>query len=121
MLDSEKMAIAAHLHVLLRRVHGRVTDVEWMIKSPDYAREVVRVARAEPHDDLHRLAARLEDALQLKTPALAPRGPGGRPFAAPGARDGHSVPPDERPSDFGAPSDFDPRTGQRRRYVGSLR
>ena len=30
MSDSDKLAIAAHLHVLLRRKTGRVTDTEWM-------------------------------------------------------------------------------------------
>ena len=29
MPDSDKLAIAAHLHVLLRRKTGRVTDTEW--------------------------------------------------------------------------------------------
>ena len=31
MLNSEKLAVAAHLHVLLRRKTGRVTDTEWML------------------------------------------------------------------------------------------
>lgn len=119
MLDSEKMAIAAHLHVLLRRVQGRVTDVEWMVKSPDYAREVVRVARAEPHDELHRLAAKLEDALQLKSPAPLLKSQVG--MSGTGPREGVGAQASARHSDFGAESDFDPRTGQRRRYVGSLR
>ncbi len=33
MLNSEKIAIAAHLHVLLRRKTGRVTDTEWMASN----------------------------------------------------------------------------------------
>ena len=41
MLVSQKLAIAAHLHVLLRRKTGRVTDTEWMAENLDYAREIV--------------------------------------------------------------------------------
>ncbi len=127
MLESEKFAIAAHLHVLLRRVHGRVTDVEWMIRSPEYAREVIRVARGESHEDLRRLADKLEVAL-----GLAPRpAPAARPASIPsrsaqpafahtesGAPSTH--PPSEYPSGFGGNSSFDPKSG-RKRYVGSLR
>ena len=68
MLESEKFAIAAHLHVTLRRANGRVTDVEWMVKSADYAREIIRVARAETHPDLLRLADKLEAAFQPPVP-----------------------------------------------------
>lgn len=37
MLHSEKLAIAAHLHVLLRRKTGRVTDTEWLAANAEYA------------------------------------------------------------------------------------
>ena len=47
MLNSEKLAIAAHLHVLLRRKAGRVTDTEWMAGNAEYAAEIVRFARAK--------------------------------------------------------------------------
>ena len=63
MLQSDKFAVAAHMHVVLRRKCGRVTDVEWMMKSPDYAREVIRVARAENEPDLQAMADKLEAAL----------------------------------------------------------
>jgi len=46
-------AIAAHLHVLLRRKTGRVTDTEWMATNPDYAREIVRHAREKAASDGH--------------------------------------------------------------------
>lgn len=62
MLQSDKFAVAAHMHVVLRRKCGRVTDVEWMMKSPDYAREVIRVARAENEPDLQAMADKLEAA-----------------------------------------------------------
>lgn len=67
MLPSQKMAIAAHLHVLLRRKTGRVTDTEWMVQSREYAREVVRFARLhareDGHADLEEWATRLENAV----------------------------------------------------------
>ena len=80
MPDHEKIAIAARLHVLLRRRLGRVTDVEWMVKSADYAREVVRVSRAAPYAELHEWADRLEAAVvtppsvPVPHPVLAPAG-----------------------------------------------
>ena len=46
-------AIAAHLHVLLRRKTGRVTDTEWMATNADYAREIVRHAREKAASDGH--------------------------------------------------------------------
>ena len=60
MTDMDKLAVAAHLQVLLRRRLNRVTDVEWMTVNRDYALEVVRLCRSTPHDDLHHWADRLE-------------------------------------------------------------
>lgn len=34
----------AHLHVLLRRKTGRVTDTEWMVSNVDYARAMAHYA-----------------------------------------------------------------------------
>ncbi len=108
MLDSEKFAIAAHLHVVLRRIHGRVTDVEWMLKSPEYAREVIRVARGETHPDLLKLADKLEAA--LSPPVAAARPPvaaASRPVFVP----------------LGQESAADSASAMeaRKRYVGTLR
>ena len=50
MLVSQKLAIAAHLHVLLRRKTGRVTETEWMAGNLDYALEIVRFAREGQHE-----------------------------------------------------------------------
>lgn len=73
MLPSEKMAIAAHLHVLLRRKTGRVTDTEWMAGNAAYAAEIVRFARAsaqhDGHADLGEWAAKLEAAMAPTLPA----------------------------------------------------
>ena len=84
MLDSQKLAIAAHLHVLLRRKTGRVTDTEWMVVNHEYACEVVRFARAkareEHHDDLAEWAAKLEAVVLGTTVASA----GAAPLAAAG-------------------------------------
>lgn len=67
MMQSEKLAIAARLHVLLRRKTGRVTDTEWMAVNAEYATDVVRFAReraAEPgFEDVLEWAARLEQAV----------------------------------------------------------
>jgi hypothetical protein len=67
MLTSEIVAIAAHLHVLLRRKTGRVTDTEWMASNLEYASEIVRFARAnsvqEGHADLAEWAGKLERAI----------------------------------------------------------
>lgn len=126
MLESERFAIAAHLHVVLRRTNGRVTDVEWMIKSPEYAREIIRVARTEPHPDLHKLADKLEAALPPLVSPLVPvmsqrqlnasASPGAQPAFAPTQSGASSGFPS---SDF-TPSGFDQAQG-RKRYVGTLR
>lgn len=72
MSEHDKIAIAARLHVLMRRLLGRVTDVEWMVASPEYARELVRLARAAPHAELHEWAGKLEAAV---VPRPAPPSP----------------------------------------------
>ena len=63
MLPSEKLAIAAHLHVLLRRKTGRVTDTEWLATNAEYATEIVRFARARAKEDGHADLAEWADKL----------------------------------------------------------
>lgn len=109
-MDSEKFAIAAHLHVVMRRTTGRVTDVEWMVKSPDYAREIIKAARASPQPDLHRLADKLETLLQLMPPT-----PSGFVPTDAGALSGFS--PSLPPSSLART----PSPDGRKRYVGTLR
>ena len=76
MLASERIAIAAHLHVLLRRKTGRVTDTEWMATNAEYAAEIVRYARAKAqedgHPDLAEWANRLERAVSSAPPPARP-------------------------------------------------
>jgi hypothetical protein len=66
MSSSERLAIAAHMHVLLRRKTGRVTDTEWMAENLEYALEIARFARAkaleEGHLELSEWAEKLERA-----------------------------------------------------------
>lgn len=63
MLASEKIAIAAHLHVLLRRKSGRVTDTEWMATNREYAAEIIRFAREKALEDGHADLAEWADKL----------------------------------------------------------
>ena len=72
MPNSEKIAIAAHLHVLLRRKTGRVTDTEWMASNADYAAEIVRFARARAHSDGHPDLGEWVDKLQSEMVEVAP-------------------------------------------------
>lgn len=67
MLESERLGLAAHLHVALRRRLGRVTDVEWLIRDATYAREILALARDCGHADVQECARKLELAL---TPLL---------------------------------------------------
>ncbi|CAN7226354.1 hypothetical protein LJR066_000742 [Acidovorax sp. LjRoot66] len=73
MQDSDKLAIAAHLHVLLRRKTGRVTDTEWMAANAEYAMEIVRFARQHAVEDgvpeLAEWAERLDRAVHEPAPA----------------------------------------------------
>jgi hypothetical protein len=64
MLNSQKIAIAAHLHVLLRRKTGRITDTEWLAKDAAYAAEIVRFARASALEDGHADLAAWADKLE---------------------------------------------------------
>ncbi len=70
----KRLAIAAHLHVLLRRKVGRVTDTEWMASNSEYAQAIVRLAREHGREegmhDLVEWADRLEQAMGLGQPEL---------------------------------------------------
>lgn len=77
MPSSEKIAIAAHLHVLLRRKTGRVTDTEWMAGNHEYAAEIVRFAREKAVEDGHADLAAWADKLEeiMMTPETKARVP----------------------------------------------
>ncbi len=95
MLESERLGLAAHLHVAMRRKLGRVTDVEWLVRDAAYAREILALAHGCGHAEVQECARKLEQAL---APLLH------RPVAALPA----AVPPS-------------PRTLLASRYVGRLR
>lgn len=72
-MDSAKLGIAAHLHVLLRRKTGRVTDTEWMASNGEYAREIIRFAHAKALEDSHPDLAEWADKLAaVMAPDRAP-------------------------------------------------
>lgn len=121
MPESEKLAIAAHLHVALRRATGRVTDVQWLLRDRIYAREIVQLALAQAgQPDLQRWARKFALAMDLAEPGAVP------PEAADSALSTLSP-----PTGFGD-SMLDSRIGDTRpagpdrapakaRYVGRLR
>lgn len=67
MNDSERLAIAAHLHVALRRKTGRVTDTEWMASDTAYGQAMAQFAlshaRSQQDAELERLALRFAASL----------------------------------------------------------
>ena len=72
-MDSAKLGIAAHLHVLLRRKTGRVTDTEWMASNAEYAREIIRFAHTKAQEDNHPDLAEWADKLAATmVPATSP-------------------------------------------------
>lgn len=100
MLDSEKVAIAARLHVILRRKTGRVTDTEWMAHDTAYATEIVRFAREQaPKDDSGELAlwaGKLEAAVMRPPASTRSTSSRGGPPSAPPMDSGNSqLPPDD--------------------------
>lgn len=70
MTDSEKVALVAHLHVLMRRKTGRITDTEWVLHNDEYAREIIRLALADGAAELVEVAHKLEAA---RFGALSPK------------------------------------------------
>ncbi len=76
MQHSDRLAVAAHVHVLLRRKTGRVTDTEWMACNVEYALEIVRFCRVRAREDalpeLGDWADKLERAMQAEPGRRAP-------------------------------------------------
>lgn len=87
MQESERLAIAAHLHVQLHRLTGRVTDTEWMARNLEYADEIVRFAREAANEhrqpELAELATRLDQAMQPLRPAPKMDKPAPKPVPTP--------------------------------------
>lgn len=90
MNDSERVAIAAHLHVALRRKTGRVTDTEWMASDTSYGQAMAQFAlnhaRSNQDAELERLALRFAASLPgAVAPAAAVAGVAAGPVADPAA------------------------------------
>lgn len=129
-VHSEALAIAAHLHVLLRRKTGRVTDTEWMASNPEYAHAIVAFARDQANGDGLTELQPWADKLEALIPRMgtAARKPlivvAAERFKTP-SPEAHA---DERPAPNGAVSGFrDSRIGTQvvlpvdKRYVGGIR
>ncbi|MGI9215814.1 MAG: hypothetical protein ACR2JA_02245 [Hydrogenophaga sp.] len=86
MTQNDALATAAHLHVLLRRKTGRVTDTEWMAGNADYAQAMVRFARekaqTDGHTELLPLADRLEALVVVPHQQRKPPPPAASPAIA---------------------------------------
>lgn len=112
MSSSEKIAIAAHLHVLMRRKTGRVTDTEWMAADAHYAHEIARLAREksleEGHADLAVWADKLEEVMAIADPKVA------RPLVkrVAEAAKAHSAQAVNASTTFSADSRFNEATGE---------
>lgn len=109
MSDSERMAIAAHLHVALRRKAGRVTDTEWMAVNNEYAQEVLRIAHAKAAETGDTALADLAHKLQALLQAKAEAPPAPPPLVERVAQTWRTPP---------APA---PTPDDQHRYVGGLR
>jgi hypothetical protein len=89
-----------------------VTDVEWMVRSDDYAREIIRLALAEPNQpDLHHWARRMDEALFAVQPQR-------RASSAPPAQPQQQPLPEPAPR--AAPA-AQPAVPEPKRYIGRLR
>ncbi|MBS0347682.1 MAG: hypothetical protein JSR69_14635 [Proteobacteria bacterium] len=66
--DTVIYGLLGRIHLLMRRVNNRITDVEYMRVNKDYAREIVRLAMDTGHVELTELATRLRAAMELEAP-----------------------------------------------------
>ena len=67
---NELFAIASHLHVVLRRKTGRVTDTEWMVSNAEYATAMVAFARAQAASEGHAELLPLAEKLEALIPSI---------------------------------------------------
>lgn len=68
MSDNDKFAIATRLYVQLRRKVNRSIDTVWMLHNNEYAREVLRIARAQTDAEMDALVRQFEALLTGVTP-----------------------------------------------------
>jgi hypothetical protein len=135
--SNDTFAAAAHLHVLLRRTAGRVTDTEWMATNPQYAQAMVAFAsehaEREGLADLQRLADKLAALIPtmsapVRKPLLAAAaerlgaGPSAnRRRSAWSENDPVSTFSESRPSFADSASGGNAQGPSNRRYVGGIR
>ncbi len=115
---SDRLAVAAHLHVALRRKLGRVTDTEWMASNRDYARAMLELCRQQDDAALLALAERLY-GLWAEAPPVAVSAPVASPH-----KPAVPAPPRALAAVTPAPALGDPtaaRQALERRYIGRLR
>lgn len=68
--DSVIYGLLGRIHVMMRRVVNRITDVEYMRINKEYSREIVRIGEASDNAELVELCAKLRKAMDLDaTPA----------------------------------------------------
>lgn len=60
-LESQAFALAARLHVILRREKGRVTDIEYMAQDAAYCRYVLGLGGSAESVDAPALCSKLEE------------------------------------------------------------
>jgi hypothetical protein len=109
--DSTRIALAARIHVALRRKTGRVTDTEWLAQDLTYATEVIRLCRAEGDAELVGLADKLDVAMQALRPRVV------RPLSPPPA----PVVPVWADSSMQLEAERERERKIEQRYVGRLR
>lgn len=100
--DSHIYGLLGRIHVLMRRVLNRITDVEYMRINADYTREILRIAMATDNAELHELCDKLRVAMDLDVPAAPVTKEKAFSFG------------------FGGKKDPPPEDGDER-YIGSLR
>ncbi|MCK6388220.1 MAG: hypothetical protein L6Q65_11545 [Zoogloea sp.] len=66
--DSVLYGLLGRIHLLMRRVANRITDVEYMRANKDDAREIVRLGVATGNPELGELCSRLRQAMELDAP-----------------------------------------------------
>ena len=108
-LESQAFALAARLHVILRREKGRITDIEYMRRDAAYCRHVLSLIDSEEPEDVRALCTKLED-LYLGPYGLFIR------LAPPPAKVA-AAPKRLAP----APAPAPPRTTSKEEYIGRLR
>lgn len=108
-LESQAFALAARLHVILRREKGRITDIEYMRRDADYCRHVIGLIDREESDDVRALCTKLEELY------LGPHGVFIRLAPKVVAAPKVAAVPDQAPAPLAA------RASSRKEYIGHLR